>query len=207
MARICTCLKPLTAATLRMLVRWSALDYELKRDVLDRDGSPRTAIVFRLAPLYEADPDVRPPIQSPPSTKGEHAPRSRFWDIPLEQLLEIAVQGPISTAEPRKARINLRARSEAVKIFVQRRADGKCEGCAAQAPFVTSDGRPYLEPHHVRRISDGGPDHPAWVIALCPTCHRRAHYARDAREYNAKLTAIANRTHGHLSRSRGLPTY
>jgi len=27
---------------------------------------------------------------------------------------------------------------------------------------MTPQGRPYLEAHHVRRVSDGGPDHPLW---------------------------------------------
>ncbi|WP_348641094.1 HNH endonuclease signature motif containing protein [Martelella sp. HB161492] len=49
------------------------------------------------------------------------------------------------------------------------------------------DGEPYLEPHHLRRLSDGGPDHPAHVISLCPNCHRRVHFGRDATEYNQSL--------------------
>ena len=36
------------------------------------------------------------------------------------------------------------------------------------------------------------PDHPAWVIALCPNCHRRAHYGSDGPEYNRTLTNRAN---------------
>src|SRR5215208_5581705 len=63
------------------------------------------------------------------------------------------------------------------------------EGCSTPAPFVRSDGTPYLEPHHLRRLSDGGPDHPAHVIALCPTCHRRVHAGADGDTYNAKLDA------------------
>jgi HNH endonuclease len=37
----------------------------------------------------------------------------------------------------------------------------------------------YLEPHHLRRVSNGGPDHPAHVISLCPNCHRRVHAGAD----------------------------
>ncbi|HUN98983.1 MAG TPA: HNH endonuclease signature motif containing protein [Bradyrhizobium sp.] len=48
---------------------------------------------------------------------------------------------------------------------------------------------PYLEPHHLRRLSDGGPDHPAQVIALCPNCHRRVHAGADGPKYNVALTA------------------
>ena len=72
-------------------------------------------------------------------------------------------------------------------MYVLKRADGMCEGCEAQAPFVTKRKRPYLEPHHTTRMSDGGPDHPAHVIALCPTCHRRVHHAHDGDEYNEAL--------------------
>ncbi len=38
-------------------------------------------------------------------------------------------------------------------------------------------------------LSDGGPDHPSFVIALCPTCHRRVHYGFDGLEYNEDLVA------------------
>jgi hypothetical protein len=60
-----------------------------------------------------------------------------------------------------------------VKAYVLRRANGCCEACGEEAPFVRKDGTPYLEPHHTRRVADGGPDHPAWVAAICPTCHRQ----------------------------------
>lgn len=55
------------------------------------------------------------------------------------------------------------------------------------APFRGADGRPFLETHHTRRVADGGPDHPAKVIGLCPNCHRRAHFAGDAKSFNASL--------------------
>lgn len=35
---------------------------------------------------------------------------------------------------------------------------------------------PILEIHHVDRLADGGPDVPANAVALCPNCHREAHY-------------------------------
>lgn len=58
------------------------------------------------------------------------------------------------------------------------RADGKCEGCFQPAPFMrASDGTPYLEVHHRVMLAAGGEDTVANAIALCPNCHRAAHYA------------------------------
>jgi HNH endonuclease len=91
---------------------------------------------------------------------------------------------------------SLANRSMAVKTYVLRRANGCCEACGNQAPFVTLSGRPYLEPHHTRRVSDGRPDHPGWVIALCPTCHRRAHHAADHESFNQTLIAKVNALEG-----------
>ena len=76
------------------------------------------------------------------------------------------------------AKRNVYQRSDDLKVYVLRRADGTCEGCEQPAPFLTTAGRPYLEPHHTRRLSDGGPDDYHHVIALCPTCHRRVITAR-----------------------------
>ena len=76
-----------------------------------------------------------------------------------------------------------------MRRYVLMRAGGLCEGCDRPAPFERPNGEPYLEPHHTRRISDGGPDHPRWVIGLCPTCHRRVHCGADGGEYNQVLEA------------------
>ncbi len=80
-----------------------------------------------------------------------------------------------------------RVRSTAIKRYVLLRAGGICEGCDVHAPFDKADGSPYLEPHHTHQLSDEGPDHPAHVIALCPNCHRRAHFADDASKFNKSL--------------------
>lgn len=57
------------------------------------------------------------------------------------------------------------------------RANGHCERCKSPAPFKRKkDKTPYLEVHHKIRLSDGGEDTMKNVIALCPNCHRRAHY-------------------------------
>jgi predicted HNH restriction endonuclease len=58
------------------------------------------------------------------------------------------------------------------------RSEGKCESCLHPAPFArASDGTPYLEVHHRIMLSAGGEDTVENAIALCPNCHRAAHYA------------------------------
>lgn len=92
---------------------------------------------------------------------------------------------PHATQKDRKA--IYRARSKAIRLYVLCRANGSCESCTAPAPFRTANGSPYIEPHHTTRLADDGPDHPAHVIGLCPNCHRRAHYAKDAEVFNGSL--------------------
>jgi 5-methylcytosine-specific restriction protein A len=78
-------------------------------------------------------------------------------------------------------------RSAKVKAYVLKRANGHCEACKKPVPFVRKDGSPYLEPHHIKRVADGGPDHPASVGALCPTRHRLIHHGAQGNELNSQL--------------------
>lgn len=58
------------------------------------------------------------------------------------------------------------------------RANGICQACKRPAPFARrSDGSPYLEVHHKIPLANGGVDTVENAIAVCPNCHRRAHYA------------------------------
>ncbi|WP_255170066.1 HNH endonuclease [Natrononativus amylolyticus] len=84
-------------------------------------------------------------------------------------------------------------RSEYVREFALRTADGVCQGCGEDAPFVSTSGKPFLEVHHLTRLSDGGPDDPENVIALCPNCHRRRHEGRDGDAFNRELREKARR--------------
>src|SRR5205809_852298 len=105
----------------------------------------------------------------------------------LEELRRVALMKARPNA-PRAERTRVEhARSTSIRRYVLRRAGGRCEGCLETAPFRTPTGEHFLEPHHTRRLSDGGPDHPAHVVGLCPNCHRRAHHAEDAKAFNRLL--------------------
>jgi 5-methylcytosine-specific restriction protein A len=144
----------------------------------DVHGNDRRAVVFELVPLNEFQ-EIGSPDRQPEVTD-------------LENLRARALAGSAQIREAVARLQAVRERSAAVREYVLARAAGVCEGCRMAAPFVTAQGIPYLEPHHTRRLSDGGPDHPAWVIALCPNCHRSAHYGADGPEYNRTLTNRAN---------------
>jgi 5-methylcytosine-specific restriction enzyme A len=69
------------------------------------------------------------------------------------------------------------ARNPDVVAEVRYLANGKCQECKRPAPFRRrTDGKPYLEVHHKRRLADHGEDTVANAIALCPNCHRKRHY-------------------------------
>ena len=68
-------------------------------------------------------------------------------------------------------------RNPDVVAFVLARAKGLCEDCMQRAPFLRAkDNTPYLEVHHKIRLADGGEDTVENAIALCPNCHRKAHF-------------------------------
>lgn len=79
------------------------------------------------------------------------------------------------------------ARSEVVKEFALRTADGVCQGCGQDAPFRDENDEKFLEVHHLFRRSDGGADDPENVIALCPNCHREVHHGKNGDELNKDL--------------------
>jgi len=66
-------------------------------------------------------------------------------------------------------------------------ADGICQGCHREAPFLDESGDPFLEVHHLHRVSDGGVDDPENVIAICPNCHREVHHGQDGDQLNEEL--------------------
>lgn len=69
------------------------------------------------------------------------------------------------------------ARDPLVKAWVLKNSNGACELCRQPAPFISSNGKPFLEVHHVKRLADQGPDCINNTVAVCPNCHRALHLA------------------------------
>lgn len=145
----------------------------------DKHSEPRAAFIFHL--------DIIPQTKS----NGIEYPKAPYLIKPkksksLKQLREIALSNTPTKAQIKEKLIHVKYRSDAIKLYTKKRAKGHCEGCGDKAPFETKSG-PYLEVHHLTRLSDGGADCPENVIALCPTCHRRAHYSVDSVIFNNEL--------------------
>ncbi|MDN5935805.1 MAG: HNH endonuclease [Nitrosospira sp.] len=111
---------------------------------------------------------------------------------------EIAVREKVSrkklaasrgSPHPKAKRVSVTQfrRKPAVKAWVLQQAGGVCEGCEKPAPFVGTDGMPYLELHYVRQLAEGGPDIVSNAVALCPNCHREIHYGASAQALEAWL--------------------
>jgi len=161
----------------RFLGRFSCANFETIEGV-DRGNAKRKVIVFHLVPMDGLVDQEQLPSQ----------PRTSYaLDTLRARAYAAAKTSPGHSGGT--ASVVYRERSESVKQYVLARARGRCELCTAVAPFQRADESQYLEPHHIRRLSDGGPDHPAYVAALCPNCHREMHHGRDGRSKNAALEA------------------
>lgn len=161
----------------RYLGEFSCADI-LERTQPDVEGNDRTALVFRLVPVRDAQPLIEAELDNAadfPTT------------LAAARLAALAACKPVTDEAPRSAPRNLYQRSQKVARYVAMRAKGLCECCQKPAPFLKRDGTPYLEPHHVNRLSDGGLDHPRYVGAVCPSCHREIHSGMHGASLNEEL--------------------
>jgi 5-methylcytosine-specific restriction protein A len=155
----------------------------------DENGDMRKAIVFKLVPLEKLNEAVEQP---PADVQIDEVA------IPnaLDDLKALAIQASEADPAQRPALLNIYLRSRIVRKYVLARANGRCEYDGNPAPFNREDGTPYLEPHHIERLSDGGPDHPDSIIALCPNCHRRAHSGAGKEQMKAEMIDIVRTAQG-----------
>lgn len=84
-----------------------------------------------------------------------------------------------SNKKPEKTRVSVTVYKRNIYVIAEtlERAKGVCEKCNNPAPFTKDkDGSEYLEVHHKVPLSENGDDTIENTIALCPNCHRHAHY-------------------------------
>ncbi|MED3822084.1 HNH endonuclease, partial [Priestia aryabhattai] len=74
-----------------------------------------------------------------------------------------------------------------IKEYAKKMAQGICQLCDKEAPFLDKQGNPFLEVHHINYLSNGGEDKIDNVVALCPNCHRRIHMLEDEEDFKKIL--------------------
>lgn len=77
-------------------------------------------------------------------------------------------------------------RNPAVRQAVILRAHGKCERCRTRRPYAG-----FLDVHHIFGVETS--DRVWNCVAVCPNCHREAHFAPDADAINAALLQVAGK--------------
>lgn len=162
----------------RYLGEFTCADHEWHKGP-DKKGTERKIIVFNLAP-------VRPEIDLQDFADEEETPDPSISLAESRQLALAAAKAGASAGTGSALR-TLYRRSKRIADYVLKRALGKCESCNKDAPFKKKNGSPYLEPHHINRLSDGGLDHPRYIGAICPTCHREIHHGLNGHKRNEEL--------------------
>lgn len=102
---------------------------------------------------------------------------------------------PVGHRRPQRTTVaqTLMARDARVRAWVLSQSEGMCECCKKPAPFVSFEGDPFLEVHHVKPLVDGGSDTVTNSVAVCPNCHRSLHHARDRDEIRERLYLATSR--------------
>ncbi|MHC1722855.1 MAG: HNH endonuclease [Aminipila sp.] len=101
-----------------------------------------------------------------------------------------SASNPHGVFQPRKRISNDYERDETISAAVKKRADGKCDLCGIDAPFLDEYDQPFLEEHHVDWLMNGGADSIENAVALCPNCHRKIHIRNDETDVEKLLLRL-----------------
>ena len=121
----------------------------------------------------------------------------------LEDYARIAKElenNPTSLNLNQKARAPQPKRRKRAKDVVIARAQGQCENdqCSGMPPDVKNDGTPIFQVDHILQLSEGGPDQPDNMIALCPNCHSAKTLGKNKLEMTSRLKNLVIAKHSSL---------
>lgn len=105
----------------------------------------------------------------------EEKKRQQARKMSTAELKRKAIDSQSKKVSVRSVKSTSYIRNPYVSEYAKRIADGKCQLCGDDAPFIDSEGKPYLETHHIEWLSKGGADTIENTVALCPNCHRKMH--------------------------------
>lgn len=157
----------------------------------DEDGLLRNVWIFPVRPIEINN--TRVAIEAnilKESYKKKERQAKRLTD---EELSEKAKECQSIKTSSRLITSKTYIRNAFIAEYVKRRANGICQLCNKKAPFKNKSGEPYLETHHIRWLSEGGPDTIANTVALCPNCHRKMHVVDSKRDKRKLIEAAKGR--------------
>lgn len=137
----------------------------------DRNGKPRIVWIF---PLRVTEPDAGFTVPADLVAKKQTRKQKLAKRLSDDELFTRAVH---SRRDPSNRQVASTAyeRNVYVAELIHRRAAGICQLCDQPAPFRTKKNEPYLEPHHIVWLTQGGEDTVENTVALCPNCHTKMH--------------------------------
>jgi 5-methylcytosine-specific restriction enzyme A len=154
----------------------------------DADGKDRDVVVFPLM-LSRATPL---PFNHEIFEQSQKARERKARKLSLDELREKASRSHQRAGE-RKVQSIQYERDPYVALFTKRRANGFCDLCLKEAPFIDKNGLPYLESHHIDWLSRGGSDSIENTVALCPNCHRKMHLLDDPNDKKVLMERIVRK--------------
>ena len=167
------------------------VDKPYKSRQLDDNGNMRDVWMFPVAPVAEIGQNISRELTEQEISKLSDKELARYTAVKNVK------------KEPKMTEAVVYYRDPYLKQMVKRIADGKCQYCGENTPFIDKQGEPYLEEHHVKRLADGGRDAIDNVVAICPNCHRKVHVLNDEVDIII-LEGIADQNKRQLERLLGV---
>lgn len=127
--------------------------------------------------VYDSDIFAIPSCETEESNSRQLAESvARSKNLDAEALAERLRTAPRVPERVQLISIGFRRNADVI-VAVLNRANGICEHCRKNAPFMRrSDGTPFLEVHHQIPLAEDGEDTVENALALCPNCHRKFHH-------------------------------
>jgi 5-methylcytosine-specific restriction enzyme A len=140
-------------------------------DQLDINKNNRKVIIF---PIRLRENKKPLPINLGSLIKSEEDSQRK---IRKKSLSEIKERAKLAKKIPgtREVISTYYCRDTSVTEYAKLRANGICQLCDKNAPFISPYGEPYLETHHIIWIAKGGEDSIENTVGLCPNCHKKMH--------------------------------
>lgn len=142
-----------------------------QEDQPDSEGNVRKVWMFPLSPFPDAE---IPELTQRDAQQIEASQAAVAKKLSLGQLKLLAGKAK-SNPVKRSVTAPAYSRDQVIVELVKRLANGICDLCEEQAPFLNKQKEAYLECHHVMWLAKGGLDRMSNAVALCPNCHRKMH--------------------------------